>query len=63
LATALGYAFDERRNEVLELERFDTFAKSRCARFYATGIGDMELMLGFFRYFQGIGAERGIALR
>jgi len=39
LATAPGHPFYERLNEVLEAERFDVFVESRCARFYATGIG------------------------
>src|ERR1019366_2979108 len=69
LATAPGHPFYERLNEVLEAERFDAFVESRCARFYATGIGRPGLRPGiYFRslligYFEGIGAERGIAWR
>ena len=69
LATAPGHPFYERLNEVLEAERFDAFVESRCAGFYATGIGRPGLTPGiYFRslligYFEGIGAERGIAWR
>src|ERR1039458_8371298 len=69
LATAPGHPFYERLNEVLEAESFDAFVESRCARFYATGIGRPGLTPGiYFRslligYFEGIGAERGIAWR
>jgi transposase len=69
LATAPGHPFYERLNAVLEAERFDAFVESRCARFYATGIGRPGLTPGiYFRslligYFEGIGAERGIAWR
>jgi transposase len=61
LATAPGHPFYERLNEVLEAERFDAFVESRCARFYATGIGRPGLTPGiYFRslligYFEGIG--------
>jgi transposase len=69
LATAPGHPFYERLNAVLEAERFDAFVESRCARFYAAGIGRPGLTPGiYFRslligYFEGIGAERGIAWR
>src|ERR1039458_5654900 len=60
LATAPGHPFYERLNEVLEAGSFDAFVESRGARFYATGIYFRSLLIG---YFEGIGAERGIAWR
>jgi len=42
-------------NELLEAERLDEFVETRCAKFYAE-----KLLIG---YFEGIGAERGIAWR
>jgi len=52
---------------VLEAERFDEFVEQRCAKFYAAKYGRPSLSPGiYFRslligYFEGIGAERGIA--
>ncbi len=56
-------------NELLEGERFDEFVENRCAKFYAAKYGRPSLTPGiYFRslligYFEGIGAERGIAWR
>src|ERR1700758_41648 len=69
LATAPGHPFYERLNAVLEAERFDEFVEGRCAKFYAARYGRPSLTPGiYFRslligYFEGIGAERGIAWR
>ena len=69
LASAPGHPFYQRLNELLEAERFDEFVEGRCARFYAArygtaphDAGDLlrSLLIG---YFEGIGAERGIAWR
>jgi type I restriction enzyme R subunit len=56
-------------NELLEAEGFDEFVEKRCAKFYAAKYGRPSLTPGiYFRslligYFEGIGAERGIAWR
>ena len=69
LASAPGHPFYQRLNELLEAERFDEFVEGRCARFYAAKYGRPSLTPGiYFRslligYFEGIGAERGIAWR
>ena len=69
LASAPGHPFYQRLNELLEAERFDEFVESRCAKFYAEKNGRPSLTPGiYFRalligYFEGIGAERGIAWR
>src|SRR5277367_3033709 len=69
LATAPGHPFYEKLNQLLEAERFDEFVESRCAKFYAARHGRPSLTPGiYFRsmligYFEGIGAERGIAWR
>lgn len=69
LASAPGHPFYQKLNELLEAERFDEFVESRCARFYAEKYGRPSLTPGiYFRslligYFEGIGAERGIAWR
>ncbi|MCU1297454.1 MAG: Transposase domain protein [Acidobacteriaceae bacterium] len=69
LASALGHPFYQRLNELLEAEGFDEFVEKRCARFYAAKYGRPSLTPGiYFRslligYFEGIGAERGIAWR
>jgi transposase len=69
LATAPGHPFYERLNAVLDAEGFDRFVESLCARFYAPQFGRPSLTPGiYFRslligYFEGIGAERGIAWR
>ena len=69
LATAPGHPFYQRLNELLEAEGFDAFVETRCAKFYAARYGRPSLTPGiYFRslligYFEGIGAERGIAWR
>ena len=69
LATAPGHPFYQKLNELLEAERFDEFVEQRCAKFYAAKYGRPSLTPGiYFRsllmgYFEGIGAERGIAWR
>src|SRR5665811_1589729 len=69
LAAAPGHPFYQKLNELLEAERFDEFVEGLCARFYAEQYGRPSLTPGiYFRslligYFEGIGAERGIAWR
>ena len=69
LATAPGHPFYERLNVVLDAEGFDRFVEELCAKFYAPQFGRPSLTPGiYFRslligYFEGIGAERGIAWR
>jgi transposase len=69
LASAPGHPFYQRLNELLEAERFDEFVETRCGKFYAAKYGRPSLTPGiYFRalligYFEGIGAERGIAWR
>ena len=69
LATAPGHPFYERLNVVLDAEGFDRFVEDLCAKFYAPQFGRPSLTRGiYFRslligYFEGIGAERGIAWR
>ena len=69
LATAPGHPFYERLNSVLDAEGFDRFVEQCCAKFYAPQFGRPSLTPGiYFRslligYFEGIGAERGIAWR
>src|SRR5450756_1004275 len=69
LAAAPGHPFYQRLNELLEAERFDELVENRCAKFYAAKYGRPSLTPGiYFRslligYFEGIGAERGIAWR
>ena len=69
LASAPGHPFYERLNAVLDAEGFDRFVEDLCARFYAPQFGRPSLTPGiYFRslligYFEGIGAERGIAWR
>src|SRR5437867_2555073 len=69
LASAPGHPFYQRLNELLEAESFDQFVEQRCAKFYAEKYGRPSLTPGiYFRslligYFEGIGAERGIAWR
>src|ERR1017187_763489 len=69
LAAAPGHSFYQRLNELLEAEGFDEFVESRCGKFYAAKYGRPWLTPGiYFRalligYFEGIGAERGIAWR
>src|SRR5881394_3287867 len=69
LASAPGHPFYQRLNELLEAEGFDQLVEQRCAKFYAEKYGRPSLTPGiYFRslligYFEGIGAERGIAWR
>jgi transposase len=69
LASSPGHPFYQRLNELLEAEGFDEFVENRCAKFYAARFGRPSLTPGiYFRalligYFEGIGAERGIAWR
>src|ERR1039457_3062052 len=69
LATAPGHPFYERLNAVLDAEGFDRFVEDLCVKFYAARFGRPSLTPGiYFRslligYFEGIGAERGIAWR
>ena len=69
LASAPGHPFYQRLNELLEAAGFDEFVEGRCAKFYAAKYGPCSLTPGiYFRslligYFEGIGAERGIAWR
>jgi transposase len=69
LASAPGHPFYERLNAILDAEGFDGFVEGLCGRFYAARFGRPSLTPGiYFRslligYFEGIGAERGIAWR
>src|SRR5271165_4290309 len=69
LASAPGHPFYQKLNALLEAEAFDEFVERRCAKFYAPQYGRPSLTPGiYFRslligYFEGIGAERGIAWR
>ena len=69
LATAPGHPFYERLNAVPDAEGFDRFVEDICAKFDAPQFGRPSLTPGiYFRslpigYFEGIGAERGIAWR
>lgn len=69
LATAPGHPFYQRLNVLLDQEKFDEFAESECAQFYADHNGRPSLTPGtYFRslligYFEGIDSERGIAWR
>ena len=50
LPRSLGHPFYERLNQVLEKAGFDAFMETRCARFYADGIGRPSPRPG--RYFR-----------
>src|ERR1035437_2663270 len=69
LATSPGHPFYERLNAVLDGEGFDRFVEDLYVKFYAPQFGRPSLTPGIcFRslligYFEGIGAERGIAWR
>jgi transposase len=69
LATGPGHPFYARLNELLDQEKFDEFAETECARFYAEKNGRPSLAPGtYFRllligYFEGVDSERGIAWR
>ena len=64
-----GHPFYERLNRVLDKAGFDAFVESRCAKFYADGVGRPSLAPGrYFRlllvgYFEGLDSERAIAWR
>src|ERR1035437_8243084 len=69
LGSAPGHPLYQKLNELLEAESFDEFVQKRCAKFYpakywrpslAPGLYFRALLIG---YFEGIGAERGIAWR
>ena len=69
LSKGPGHPFYRRVNELLEEKKFDEFAESECAKFYAKKKGRPSLTPGiYFRsllvgYFEGIDSERGIAWR
>jgi transposase len=69
LATGPGHPFYTRLNELLDREKFDEFAETECAEFYADKNGRPSLAPGiYFRllligYFEGVDSERGIAWR
>ena len=69
LPTGPGHPFYQRLNGLLDQEKFDEFAESQCAHFYADKNGRPSLTPGtYFRllligYFEGIDSERGIAWR
>jgi transposase len=69
LAAVPGHPFSQKLNELQEAERLDEFVEKRCVKFYAKKYGRRSLTPGiYFRalligYFEGIGAERGIAWR
>jgi transposase len=69
LATGPGHPFYTRLNELLDQEKFDDFAETECAQFYAGKNGRPSLTPGtYFRllligYFEGIDSERGIGWR
>src|ERR1019366_529094 len=69
LAAAPEHPFYQRLNELLGAGRFDEFVEKRCAKFFAAKFGTPTLTPGIYfgslliGYFEGIGAERGIAWR
>lgn len=69
LARSPGHPFYQRRNELLEREKFDVFVGGLCRKFYASAMGLSGLAPGiYFRslligYCEGIDSERGIAWR
>lgn len=69
LPVSAGHPFYERLNRLLDETKFDEFAESLCAPFYASKLGRPGLAPGiYFRllmvgYFEGIDSERGIAWR
>jgi transposase len=69
LANGPGHPFYARLNGLLDREKFDEFAETQCAKFYAEKNGRPSLAPGtYFRllligYFEGIDSERGIAWR
>ena len=69
LPTAASHPIYARLNQLLREHRFDDFAETRCAEFYAETMGRPGLPPGiYFRllmvgYFEGLDSERGIAWR
>jgi transposase len=69
LPTAASHPFYTGLNQLLHEYRFDDFAETQCATFYAETMGRPGLPPGiYFRllligYFEGIDSERGIAWR
>ena len=69
LPTAASHPFYARLNRLLADQRFDDFAETACASFYADKMGRPGLPPGiYFRllfvgYFEGLDSERGIAWR
>ncbi len=69
LPRSAGHPFYERLNRLLDDAGFDAFVETRCASFYADGVGRPSLAPGrYFRllllgYFEGLDSERAIAWR
>jgi transposase len=69
LPTAASHPFYARLNRLFADRRFDDFAETACAPFYAAKMGRPGLPPGiYFRllfvgYFEGLDSERGIAWR
>ena len=69
VAKGPGHPFYKKVNELLEEAKFDDFAETGCAKFYAENNGRPSLTPGiYFRilllgYFEGIDSERGMAWR
>ena len=69
IAKGPGHPFYKKVNELLEEAKFDDFAETECAKFYAENNGRPSLTPGiYFRilllaYFEGIDSERGMAWR
>jgi transposase len=69
LPTAASHPFYARLNQLLSTHKFDDFAETQCAEFYAETMGRPGLAPGmYFRlllvgYFEGLDSERGIAWR
>ena len=69
LPTAASHPFYARLNRLFADQRFDDFAETVCAPFYAAKMGRPGLPPGiYFRllfvgYFEGLDSERGIAWR
>jgi transposase len=69
LRSAPGHPFYQKLNDILAKYGFNSFAKERCAKYYAPVMGRPSIPPGvYFRmllvgYFEGIDSERGIAWR
>ena len=69
LPTTAAHPFYERLNALLDEHDFDAFVEGLCQPFYAATMGRPGVTPGiYFRlllvgYFEGIGAERGMAWR